>query len=68
MPNEDDLIANVLEDAIRGYLLEASRNGELTEVASVHAYHEVGIETSDAGLVVRLENGMEFQIAIKRSL
>lgn len=36
-------------------------------VARVTSYEGAGVLTNDAGLVVRMMNGSEFQITIKRS-
>ena len=36
-------------------------------VARVTTYEEAGVFTNDAGLVVRMTDGKEFQITIKRS-
>lgn len=39
----------------------------LGEVSNIKTYAEVGILTRDSGLVLRMEDGSEFQITIKQS-
>lgn len=39
----------------------------LGEVSNIKAYAEAGILTRDSGLVLRMEDGSEFQITIKQS-
>lgn len=39
----------------------------LGEVSNIKTYAEAGILTRDSGLVLRMEDGSEFQIAIKQS-
>lgn len=39
----------------------------LGEVSNIKTYAEAGILTRDSGLVLRMENGSEFQITIKQS-
>lgn len=39
----------------------------LGEVSNIKTYAETGILTRDSGLVLRMEDGSEFQITIKQS-
>ena len=39
----------------------------LGEVSNIKTYAEAGILTRDSGLVLRMEDGSEFQITIKQS-
>lgn len=39
----------------------------LGEVSNIKTYAEVGLLTRDSGLVLRMEDGSEFQITIKQS-
>lgn len=39
----------------------------LGEVSNIETYAEAGILTRDSGLVLRMEDGSEFQITIKQS-
>lgn len=39
----------------------------LGEVSNIKTYAEAGILTQDSGLVLRMEDGSEFQITIKQS-
>lgn len=39
----------------------------LSEVSNIKTYAEAGILTRDSGLVLRMEDGSEFQITIKQS-
>ena len=39
----------------------------LGEVSNIKTYAEAGILTRDSGLVLRMEDGSEFQITIKHS-
>lgn len=39
----------------------------LDEVSNIKTYAEAGILTRDSGLVLRMEDGSEFQITIKQS-
>lgn len=39
----------------------------LGEVSDIKTYAEAGILTRDSGLVLRMEDGSEFQITIKQS-
>lgn len=39
----------------------------LCEVSNIKTYAEAGILTRDSGLVLRMEDGSEFQITIKQS-
>lgn len=39
----------------------------LGEVSNIKTYAEAGILTRDSGLVLRMEDGNEFQITIKQS-
>ena len=39
----------------------------LGEVSNINTYAEAGILTRDSGLVIRMEDGSEFQITIKQS-
>lgn len=39
----------------------------LGEVSNIKTYVEVGLLTRDSGLVLRMEDGSEFQITIKQS-
>lgn len=48
-------------------LLQMLLEEELSEGARVRSFEEAGVLTRDAGLVVRLPDGSEFQITIVRS-
>ncbi len=48
-------------------LLQMLLEEELSEGARVRSFEEVGVLTRNAGLVVRLPDGSEFQITIVRS-
>lgn len=48
-------------------LLKMLLEEELSEGARVSSFEEAGILTRNAGLVVRLPDGSEFQITIVRS-
>ena len=39
----------------------------LGEVSNIKTYAEAGILTRDSGLILRMEDGSEFQITIKQS-
>ncbi len=52
-----ELLQEVLEDA-----------ESLDQVVSIRSFADVGLLTRDAGLVVRMENGAEFQITVQRSM
>lgn len=39
----------------------------LGEISNIKTYAEAGILTRDSGLVLRMEDGSEFQITIKQS-
>lgn len=46
---------------------EVSEDFNNQTVASVHTYREVGMLTDDAGLVVRMVDGSEFQLTVVKS-
>mgnify|MGYP007090406149 CR=1 FL=1 len=53
-----------IEDALN---LLISGELDLGEVSNIKTYAEAGILTRDSGLVLRMEDGSEFQITIKQS-
>ena len=64
-----DLNEKTIEDALNLLI-----SGELDlvdtalgEVSNIKTYAEAGILTRDSGLVLRMEDGSEFQITIKQS-
>lgn len=48
-------------------LLRALLEEELTEESRIHNFEEIGVLNCNAGLVVRLPNGDEFQISVIKS-
>ncbi len=40
---------------------------ELHEVEMVQTYEEAGLLTSDAGIVLRMKSGAEYQVTVRRS-
>ena len=40
---------------------------ELESIASVHSFDEVGVLSRDNGLVIRMQDGSEFQLTIVQS-
>jgi len=67
-----------LQDALRSFLEEASfmddddradagLPDELGGIEDVRTFHEDGVLTTDAGLVLKMADGSEFQLTIVRS-
>jgi len=46
---------------------EAGFDDDWTDIDRVRTYEEAGLLTNDAGLVITLAGGIEFQVTIKRS-
>jgi hypothetical protein len=58
------VLLEILAEAETDYLNE---DGECIEIKNVHTFDIAGIMTRDKGLVVKLNDGSEFQITIVRS-
>ena len=69
---------NELQDALKDLLEEISAmqadqreeagfDDDWTDIDRVRTYEEAGLLTTDAGLVITLAGGIEFQVTIKRS-
>lgn len=63
------LIGELLGSAEYGDSLDETEAAEVLQeqVSSVADFQDVGMMSSDAGLVVRMEDGSEFQITVKQS-
>lgn len=48
-------------------LIAASDEGELPFTATVESFNDAGVLTRDAGFVIRLDDGTEFQVTVVRS-
>ncbi len=59
--NPESYISELISDL----LLTETDAGDC--VSSVRSYEEAGVLTADTGLVIRMTDGMEFQVTIKRS-
>lgn len=62
--NEQDM-REVLEMLLAGDV--AREETEIDEAVSILSFEEAGVLTKDEGLVLRMRNGIEFQITICRS-
>lgn len=62
----DELDEHEVAGAIRELLTE-SGDGIAEKVAGVSTFDEAGVLTRNAGLVVRLDDGTEFQVTVVRS-
>lgn len=58
--------ANCLQAILDGDL-EVNESFDPDGIASVQTYQDVGMLTPNAGLVVRMDDGIEFQVTVVRS-
>jgi hypothetical protein len=62
---------NVLRDLLRDVALDAdlsdSSDPDPSEILNVSTFDDAGLMTRNAGLVVQLDDGSEFQLRIVRS-
>jgi hypothetical protein len=61
------VIASLIEDADLEAQFAVDEDGKDINVARVETYEDAGILTADAGFVLKLSDGSEFQITVKRS-
>jgi len=68
--NEHDLerlIADALNEAAAGFAEDANGPDGIEELNAIRTYAEAGVMTTNAGLVLYLEDGSEFQVTIVQS-
>ena len=53
-------VSNILDDL----LFDAMHEGETHDVARVESFNVVGIMTGDAGFVMMMRDGSEFQVTV----
>lgn len=58
---------NDFESVITEAIENASEEGSCEPVRRISSYEEAGVMTRNAGVVVRMEDGSEFQVTIVQS-
>jgi hypothetical protein len=67
MSNEmSTIVANVIAETLREFSVSVANlaGEEITTIERVVGFEETGLMTRDAGLVVTLANGSEFQVTV----